>query len=281
MRTKTYSFGKFECRGSELLLREPTLEESVDGGPLILGVVRSLLVACQSGTWVVSPLCDEDDPVYPVEVILRHEDAPSSGIEASLRHPLWIRTGRLAVFDAVRVSDLRTTYTTHAGRSDYVANEHDRVLEGGLIVSMGSSVAVPVFVEQRDGRAVAIRIHNPWHAILLQRLRNRMMDHFEVASWSDLQRQHGASAWLIDWMPLEGIDAEAEFPGPAYSRAERDAILEYDRAWNEAAVGIDLPSVPKIIDTPFWQKLRPAAEKAFAVFQVRGTLPEDVEFSEM
>lgn len=192
---------------------------------------------------------------------------------------MWTETGRLVVVDVLAAADpmLREAYINHASRPDYVANEHDHVLERGLIISLGSSVAASVFVTECEGLATAIRIHNPWHAILNQRLRNRMMDHFEVASWSVPQRQHEASAYLLDWAPLDNVDAEVEFPSPAYSSEERNAVLAYDRAWKEAAIGMTMPLVPKIIDTPFWARMRPAAETAFAVFRTRGELPEDVE----
>jgi hypothetical protein len=277
---KPDSLGRFECRGTELLLCEPIFDESVDGAP-IPGAVRSIRIPIEPGAWLVSSIFDEDDPVYPLEMNLRHEDAPMSVSPVEPLRSLWTRVGRLMVIDALAASsdELRQAFVNHARRDDYVANEHDRVFERGLIVSLGSAVAAPIFVERREGRAVAIRIHNPWHAILHQRIRNRLMDHFEVASWVDPQRQHAASAHLLDWRPLDRVDANTEFPDPSYTPAERDAILDYDRAWNAAGGGATLPLVPDIIGTSFWERLRPAAAAAFATFRVRGSLPEDEELA--
>lgn len=87
MTSKTYSFGRFDCHGTELVLCEATFAASTDRSPVIPGAMRSMRIPSREGTWIVSPVYDEANPVYPLEVILRHEDAPSSATE--VRRRIW------------------------------------------------------------------------------------------------------------------------------------------------------------------------------------------------
>jgi hypothetical protein len=70
-------------------------------------------------------------------------------------------------------------------------------------------------------------------------------------------------------------------PEPVFSAAERQAILEFHRVWNEVCESTPnpLPPLEKLFTNPAWERLRESAERTLLALAERGKLPEDEEVS--
>jgi len=128
----------------------------------------------------------------------------------------------------------------------------------------------------------------PSPQLVLQRVRNRIIEYLALASSFDAQSQYQAIA-PVD-VPQEVINQwrdwvqpgwAAAFTEPVFSQLERDALSAFDRAWAQVVTITPdpLPDLESLFQTPEWQRLRSAAADALAVFAVRGPLSEQQEIA--
>ncbi|MEZ4222601.1 MAG: hypothetical protein R3B13_16795 [Polyangiaceae bacterium] len=120
--------------------------------------------------------------------------------------------------------------------------------------------------------------------VVLQRIRNRIVEYLELASCFDDQREYQARSPVH--VPNEVINQwedwvrdPNDFAPPVFSAAECDAIKRYHAIWEDVAntTPVPLPSLEDCMHMPQWQRLREAALDALTVFRVRGRLSENVE----
>ncbi|MEO8696480.1 MAG: hypothetical protein ABI658_23405 [Acidimicrobiales bacterium] len=107
-----------------------------------------------------------------------------------------------------------------------------------------------------------------------------------MSSFEEQQRYQANAP--IAWVPNEMIEMWAdwvhgdprtqELPD-VYSDAEVRAIRDFHTTWDRLAERLprDLPALPQVQQLPEWDELRRAGDAAFKVFEVRGTMPDDVE----
>jgi hypothetical protein len=123
--------------------------------------------------------------------------------------------------------------------------------------------------------------------LILQRIRNRIIDNLDTLSSFEEQREY-ARRVPICYVPYELINSWADwvdsprpagFIEPVFSSLERGAIERFYSYWLDASEALpeDYPPLTEVQKAPYWALLRDAAQEARAVFHVRGRLPEDVE----
>jgi len=125
----------------------------------------------------------------------------------------------------------------------------------------------------------------PSRQIVAQRIRNRIIDYFELASSFDkqLEYEHAApihvpheiiNQWE-DWNP----ESIANVGEPVFESHESEAIAAFSRIWNQVAEATPnpLPPLRELQQSSQWNVLRGAAEVALLVFLKRGRFPEEVE----
>ena len=123
----------------------------------------------------------------------------------------------------------------------------------------------------------------PSRQLVLQRVRNRIIEYLEVASSYDRQREYQAAApvcvaseMIEQWADWVSDPADPAWAPPVFSEAERAAISRFHAVWNQVADDTPnpLPPLPETQRLPAWERLRCAAESALSVFHQRGRLPE-------
>jgi hypothetical protein len=122
----------------------------------------------------------------------------------------------------------------------------------------------------------------PSSQLVLQRVRNRMIEYFELTADEGAQAEYQARAPISvanelinqwdDWFH-EPLSAFAE---PVFSSAERNALVEFNRTRNEVAgaTRAQLPALETFQASAAWMQLQRAASNALGIFSVRGRLPE-------
>lgn len=129
----------------------------------------------------------------------------------------------------------------------------------------------------------------PSRQLLLQRIRNRIIENLEILSSFDEQRDYAVRVPIV-YVPYELISSwedyvseprPSHFSDPVFSEAERNAIQAFHREWNTAADALpnNYPPFEDVLEAPYWAQLRDAASIALKVFAVRGKLSEDVEIA--
>lgn len=126
----------------------------------------------------------------------------------------------------------------------------------------------------------------PTRQLLLQRIRNRIIEYLELASSFEAQREYQQVApvhvpnevinqWE-DWVQAPRVPAFAE---PVFSRPEQEAVAAFYGVWQQVAADTPdpLPPLETLQATAEWQRLRSAAVVALAVFAARGRLSEEEE----
>ena len=126
----------------------------------------------------------------------------------------------------------------------------------------------------------------PTRQVVLQRIRNRIIEHLELAGSFEDQREYQSRApvhvpnevinqWE-DWVREPRDPALVE---PVFSAGERDAVARFHQIWDEVAKNTPdpLPDLESLFVTTEWQRLRDAALDALRVFLIRGRLSEDDE----
>lgn len=127
----------------------------------------------------------------------------------------------------------------------------------------------------------------PSRQVLLQRVRNRIIEYLEVASSIDAQRSYQEQAPTVNvpnevihqWEDWVSEDWEAELIEPVFSAEERAAIARLYQVWVEVTSRAPdpLPSLELVIKLPEWAELRDAAGVLLNVFGKRGKFSEDAE----
>jgi hypothetical protein len=120
---------------------------------------------------------------------------------------------------------------------------------------------------------------NPSKKLILQRVRNRIIEYFELASDFGAQEQFGANYIINDWESWQDSALDTVYPDPIFTIAERNAMAAFDLTWHLAVsvTNADMPSVSELRTKLYWQELTASAASAFSVFMQRDKLPEDHE----
>jgi hypothetical protein len=130
-------------------------------------------------------------------------------------------------------------------------------------------------------------VEQPSDRVVEQRVRNRLIEYFELASSFSEQREYEAADPIVH-VPYEVIEQWADW-GPhldlyletseVYTAEEVKALKRFQLVWDKAseAVPDDYPSLQQVQAMPAWEELRREAESALGIFAGRGKLPEDHE----
>ena len=130
--------------------------------------------------------------------------------------------------------------------------------------------------------------HRPFPQVVLQRIRNRVIEDLETAASYDGQRRYQAAVpfvnaiteiictWANDLVP-EGW--QSWFLPPVFTAEEIDAVVRFDKVLHVVADALPRakPQLSQLIGTEPWERLRRAAVESLAVFQQRGRLSEEAE----
>jgi len=119
----------------------------------------------------------------------------------------------------------------------------------------------------------------PSKQLVLQRVRNRIIEYFELAADPQAQAQFGPNTIINYWQDWQDLLYASRLPEPVFSASEHSAMQAFDLAWHTAAdtTSNPMPSIVELRGNPIWQLLTSSAASALAVFAVRGRLPEDHE----
>lgn len=135
---------------------------------------------------------------------------------------------------------------------------------------------------EKDG--VNVTGSQPSDRIVLQRLRNRLMELLErLAVPEVLAASHDDPAELVDdWEFLARLPRP--YTPPAYTPRELAAVRRVDDAWDrlerQMPADTDWRRLQQFESSAAWTALVSEAAAAFAVFEERGQLPEDVEVTD-
>lgn len=121
-----------------------------------------------------------------------------------------------------------------------------------------------------------------------QRIRNRIIEYFELAASYDHQLAYEKSVPIAhvphevinqweDWVPAGPMTAVKD--PSVFSAAELQEMQGFQLVWESTAAAVDdnYPPLSEVQALPAWDRLRQQAERALRVFEVRGKLPEDQE----
>ncbi|QKE85100.1 hypothetical protein [Arthrobacter sp. NEB 688] len=122
--------------------------------------------------------------------------------------------------------------------------------------------------------------------IIEQRVRNRLIEYFQLASSYAAQAEYEHAAPPFVYVPHEVIEQWGDWvhhldvvldTSQVYTDEERGVLREFQRVWESAAdaVGGDYPSLAAVQEIPAWETMRREAESALSVFSRRGRLPEE------
>lgn len=126
----------------------------------------------------------------------------------------------------------------------------------------------------------------PTQQVVLQRVRNRIIEYLELAGSFAHQREYQSRApvnvaneVINQWEDWVRGPRDPAFVAPVFSTSEQDAVAQFHHIWNVVADDTPnpLPELEALFDTAEWQRLRDAAVVALRVFLIRGKLPEDQE----
>jgi hypothetical protein len=123
----------------------------------------------------------------------------------------------------------------------------------------------------------------PTQQVVLQRIRNRIIEYLELASSFGDQREYQsiapvnvANEIINQWEDGVREPRDPAFVAPVFSAAEQEAVEQFHNIWN--AVAADTPDplsdLESLFATAEWQRLRAAALVALRVFLARGKLSE-------
>lgn len=127
----------------------------------------------------------------------------------------------------------------------------------------------------------------PSRQVLLQRVRNRIIEYLEVASSFEEQKKYQDAAPQIN-VPNEVINQwedwvsetwEAELVEPVFSSEERNAVKEIYAIWKDVVqlTPNPLPTLDTLFQLPAWQALREGASRLSQTFGKRGKLSEELD----
>ena len=128
----------------------------------------------------------------------------------------------------------------------------------------------------------------PSEQVLLQRVRNQLIDYLEVASSFAEQRRYQAKSPQLhvpteiieQWADWVGPDWQENFKAPVFSIDELQAIEKFQVIWSglHPRLPQPLPSLELVQEDPMWDELRRAAALTYACFLRVGKMSESVEF---
>jgi hypothetical protein len=129
--------------------------------------------------------------------------------------------------------------------------------------------------------------NRPTRQVLLQRVRNRIIEYLEVASSFEEQRKYQDAAPQLS-VPIEVINQwedwvserwETELVEPVFSNRERNAIREFYALWKDVNQKLPepLPKLDALFQLPAWEALRDGASMLSQTFAKRGKLSEEAE----
>ena len=123
--------------------------------------------------------------------------------------------------------------------------------------------------------------------IILRRIRNRIIETLELASSFEEQIEYEKKVPIAN-VPTEVInqwedwvtypkEIEVYYPDPVFTANERQVIKEFHKVWESVSEKTPdpLPQLTELFESPYWNKLKEAAQIGLEVFMVRGKLPED------
>lgn len=128
----------------------------------------------------------------------------------------------------------------------------------------------------------------PSERVIEQRVRNRIIEHLELASSFEVQQAYQAEVPFVN-VPYEVINGWEDWvrpgswplsgPSGALTDDEVDAVRTFTNVWDAVADEIpdDYPRLAEVQAMEAWNRLRDAAVVALAVFASRGPLSEDEE----
>ena len=121
-----------------------------------------------------------------------------------------------------------------------------------------------------------------------QRVRNRIIEYFELAASYDAQLAYEKNVPIAhvpyevinqweDWAPAGPMKVVND-PG-VFSAVELQEMKDFQLVWESTAAAVpdDYPSLSEVQASPSWDHLRQQAKRALRVFEIRGKLPEDRE----
>ena len=126
----------------------------------------------------------------------------------------------------------------------------------------------------------------PSKQLILQRVRNRIIEYLEFASSFDDQREYQAAVpvcvpteIIAQWEDSVQDPNDPQFGPPVFTSDERAAIAAFHHVWGEVAERTPSPMPPleETLLLPEWKRLHDAAERALVVFNRRGPLSEERE----
>jgi hypothetical protein len=128
----------------------------------------------------------------------------------------------------------------------------------------------------------------PSERVVDQRIRNRIIEYFELAASNDDQLAYEKNVPIAhvpyevinqweDWVPA-GPSKAVNDPS-VFSAAELQEMQDFQLVWESTAAAVpdDYPHLSDVQALPAWDQLRQQAKRALRVFEVRGKLPEDRE----
>jgi hypothetical protein len=127
------------------------------------------------------------------------------------------------------------------------------------------------------------REREPSMQIVLQRVRNRIVDCLELSASVEAQRtfnSRGLDApyeMLQFWDDWVGENWKRKLVSPTFSEEEIIEIEKVQLAWNEvlSSTPDPMPPLDELLLAPHWQRLCSAAHDALRTFNIRGRLPEE------
>ena len=120
---------------------------------------------------------------------------------------------------------------------------------------------------------------SPSKQLILQRVRNRIIEYFEFASDAEAQAKFGPDSVINYWEDWQNSSLDTAYPNPVFTVSERDAMSAFDSSWRLTADSTSnpMPPISVLRDTRVWQRLTTSAIIALSVFLLRGRFPEDHE----
>lgn len=125
----------------------------------------------------------------------------------------------------------------------------------------------------------------PSRNVLLQRVRNRIIQYLDLAASFEEQKKYQLSVPEVsvpnevinqweDWVSPEWKNQLIE---PVFSKAEREGIEVFSQVLKTVAADISdrLPALDVLIGMPPWHALRDGAHRLLEIFSVRGKLSEE------
>ena len=129
----------------------------------------------------------------------------------------------------------------------------------------------------------------PSKRLVLQRVRNRIIEYLELASSFDAQRQYefqvpiAVVPEIVDsWEDSVVEGWEATFVAPVFSKDERVAVARFDKTLSDITASLpdQTPDLSEVQRSVSWSRLRDVAADALAVLVKRGKLSEDIEVAD-